>query len=282
MKKLPVSIFIACWRGGEAIELCVESILKRTDSNMPYEIHVFDSTGKNGRERAYLLKQKEAGRILLTTSEKRRHFPEAMMALIEKHPEEWICIVESDVEILSGDWLKFLFSHIKTDKDFIVGSYKGPHFLPVPPSERPLGTRKWDIWASRIQPYCMLLNLSLYKKIAHINHWASRAVPIKNVILPKECNLLFEHREIFPSNNLPRKKDITKVIFDICGRFPLLAEEQGFEVRRVQNRIFGEKVKHYEQMSHLRHAGDRKELKKSQVHDALIKLRKEIPFYQAE
>ena len=54
-----ISILIASFRGGIATELCIESILKRTQYP-DYKIVVYDSSGP-GKDKDYLEKQEKDG-----------------------------------------------------------------------------------------------------------------------------------------------------------------------------------------------------------------------------
>ena len=105
--KLTVSILIANYQGHEAIELCIESILKRTQFDS-YKIMVMDSSPEDSPDKAYLRRQRDRGKIGLLESERKLGHGTALTQLLKHCDAEFACLLDSDCEILMSDWLAVL------------------------------------------------------------------------------------------------------------------------------------------------------------------------------
>ena len=113
------SILISSWCGHKAIELCIESILKRTNYKA-YQIIVCDSSSPYGPDRKYLTNHKEKGNIELLESDVRLQHGQALWRLLSYCKTDLACILDSDSEILSSDWLEKFTSQIQDyEKDFV-------------------------------------------------------------------------------------------------------------------------------------------------------------------
>lgn len=257
---MAVSILIANWNGGEVIELCIESILKRT-RYIPYEILVFDSSGIGSREREYLLKQKEAGRIKLITEEKRHQHGAGLRILIKNCSTKWICLLDSDVEVLSDDWLKILFAQIKTNNDLGVAKIEPAKVLIAPNGKDEVGS------APLFAPYCMLLNLPIYKEIMDPDDWE------ENLILPGKW--IYENCwDVSPLK-------FVRILLDVGWKLTETIVKLGLGNRMhpTPPGFWKTKLKHYEAISHgTDHVYGKaaQDVKRKDIHEALINLRKEV------
>jgi len=161
------SILIANFNGHEAIELCVESILKKT-VYPDYKILVFDSSKPDSRDRAYLTSQQQQGNITLFTSDIQMRHANAVMRLLAKCETPLACTLDSDIEVLRGEWLNILVNELKSPNDMGVAKLKTFGAYPNSTATAPL-----------FQPFCMLLNMENYRKIADGINWQEKAIPIE-------------------------------------------------------------------------------------------------------
>ena len=176
----PCSILISSFRPREAIELCIESILKRT-KYPEFEIIVYDSSGDTDTTRKYLDRQEENGKIKLITVPTWAEHGEAVNNLISCCQTPLACLLDSDVEIIEDDWLVFLTSMING-----VGVSKyleaGLRF----------GT---TLYAPVYWPPCMLLDMDIYRKLGEID-WKIKWIPINK----------YSHMDIFKAKQISMSK----------------------------------------------------------------------------
>jgi len=164
------SILISSWCGHKAIELCIESILKRTNYKA-YQIIVCDSSSPYGPDRKYLRNHKEKGNIELLESHVRLQHGEALWRLLSYCKTDLACIFDSDNEVLSSDWLEKFTSQIQDhEKDLGVG------FL-LKGDNRPNND---FFFTPLFHPSYLVLNMPLYRQIAKEDDWmcAIHAMPI--------------------------------------------------------------------------------------------------------
>ena len=161
-----ISILIASYHSGEALELCVESIRKKT-LYKNYKIVVLDSSGEGSETRNYLDNtnyidyQWDAALQL-------RH-GQALDILTQQCETPLAVILDSDVEILRGDWLHQLtFRPIEDDVMGVGFLREGGNFI------------KQSFWRVPIYlPFCLLLNVDAYRKIgAKANDWIDHYIPM--------------------------------------------------------------------------------------------------------
>jgi hypothetical protein len=119
-----VSILIANYDGREALQLCVESILRRTKYHN-FVIFVGDSPA-NGVDRGYLEMMDANGLINLIRLDRDMSHGESLTSLIKSQGCETPCFVtlDSDCEILSGDWIDVMLGQIQGPKDVIVAKHR--------------------------------------------------------------------------------------------------------------------------------------------------------------
>jgi len=179
------SILISNWRGKEAVALTIESILKRTDYPA-FKIIVYDSSGKGSQDRQYLRIQEELGNIILLTHETHTLHDNAIPILLEHCDTELAVIMDSDVTINKNgrDWLRFMSNIINGPKMLGVARHKDKGIM---------RDRKTYI-APAFQPFCMMLNMPVFRKIEKDIHWKHQVVKIKDY---KGSHVFREFRENF-------------------------------------------------------------------------------------
>jgi len=156
---LEVTICIANYYGHEALELTIESILKRTAYNM-YKITVLDS-GADYRDLRYLKQQKAAGNLHLIEYPKQIKHGEAIFELLRRCRTPLACIVDSDIEVLTSTWLSVLAQPVNENQSIIgTGVYQPENAVP---------TRFWRM--PRFLPMCLLVNLRAYEKTGDRDTW---------------------------------------------------------------------------------------------------------------
>ena len=120
---MTTSILIANYQGHEAIELCIESILKRT-KNSDYKIIVMDSSPQDSSDRKYLEFQRDKNNIELMESEVKLGHGAALARLLKRCDTGFACLLDSDCEIFQGDWLSVLVNKIKNINDLGVARFR--------------------------------------------------------------------------------------------------------------------------------------------------------------
>ena len=98
-----VDILIPNYNSFEAIELCIESIWKYT--NTPFSIIVYDDGSTNGVYLEYLRKVHDIGRITLVKGPRRIDHGGAINMLLYCSNADYAMILDNDVEILRAGWL---------------------------------------------------------------------------------------------------------------------------------------------------------------------------------
>jgi len=250
----PISILISSWHGGEAIELCIESLLART--SYPYwRIIVLDSSGEGSKDKVYLRGQRNFGNITLWEHESQLSHGEAIARLIKVCNTPLACILDSDVEILHKSWLNILVSPLKTEKDLGVAQLRPDGYFPE--------SKTWRTPA--YLPYCMILNITLYKFIQDDSDWPER------YIKPEE----YEHKNKFP---VLGNKGIEAIHYDTAGMFTekvlFRNNEHDFNVYNMPNDFWVYWINHHEGMSAHHNSSNEKVRERRQVvHKRLMELR---------
>lgn len=162
------SILIANYQGHEAIELCIESILKRTKFN-DYEIMVMDSSPRDSSDRKYLESQRDKDNIILFESEIKLGHGTALARLLKLCDADFACLLDSDCEILEGDWLSVLVNKIRNTNDLGVARFR---WGGVAADNHCIAPVYW--------PCVMLLNISLYREFEGEDDWQQNGTNYKD------------------------------------------------------------------------------------------------------
>lgn len=132
--KPSVSILISNYDGHEALQLCIESILMRTDYPN-YGIIVGDCPA-SGIDRSYLdMMSETTGLIQLRYMIKDKSHGEVLTELFKvMNTTPYAVTLDSDCEILSGDWIDAILAQVQGPKDVIVAKHRdggliGENFL---------------------------------------------------------------------------------------------------------------------------------------------------------
>jgi len=161
---LTTSILIANYQGHEATELCIESILERTRFN-DYEIIVMDSSPEDSRDRKYLRMQRDRYNIELIESKVKLGHGAALAKLLKQCNTEFACLMDSDCEVLEGDWLSVLVKKIRNANDLGVAKFK---WGGVSANHQGIAPLYW--------PCVMLLNIPLYRKFEGEDDWQQNGI----------------------------------------------------------------------------------------------------------
>jgi len=215
-----VSILIANFNGHEAVELCVESIIKKT-VYPDYKILVFDSSKPDSQDRAYLTSQEQKGNITLFTSDVQMRHANAIMRLLAKCETSLACILDSDTEVLKGEWLKVLIDEFKSPKDIGVARLKASGTYPDGRATAPL-----------YQPFCMLLNMENYRKIADGINWQEKAIPIEE----------YKGKHTYP--NYQKAKIYGDVGWQLAEKV-IFDNPEGFIMREMPDKYMRNYLRHY-------------------------------------
>ena len=159
------SILIANFEGGEATELCIESILQRTKYK-DYKIVVMDSSLEPSKDKQYLRSQRDRNNIELLES-KREHLShgEALIELIKYCQTDYACLLDSDCEILMEDWLSVLAELLQRENDLGVARFRKSGMSPN------------YYWIAPIFWVCvMFLNVKLYREFEGEDDWSQRNI----------------------------------------------------------------------------------------------------------
>lgn len=165
---MTTSILIANYQGHEAIELCIESILKRT-KNSDYKIIVMDSSPQDSSDRKYLEFQRDKDNIELMESERKLGHGAALARLLKRCDTGLACLLDSDCEILEGDWLSVLANKIKNADDLGVARFR---WGGVAADHHCIAPVYW--------PCVMLLNISLYREFEGDDDWQQNGANYSN------------------------------------------------------------------------------------------------------
>lgn len=236
------SILISSWFGHQATELCIESILERTDYNA-YQIIVCDSSSPDSAERKYLRDQKNKGNIQLLESDVRLQHGQALWRLLSYCKTDLACILDSDSEILKNDWLDEFTAQIQNhEKDLGVG------FL-LKGGNRPNND---FFFAPLFHPSLVVLNMSLYRQAMKEDDWMFAKKTMKDFRYKKELQAMsneqashwFEHN---------RSLDRPRIEYDAGAVFTerlIYGDLRGLKMHAMpQIDFFYDKVRHYGGMS---------------------------------
>lgn len=235
------SILISSWCGHRATELCIESILKRTEYKT-YQIIVCDSSPPYSVERKYLRNHKNAGNIKLLESEIRLQHGQALYWLLSNCETELACIIDSDSEILSSDWLDVFTSQIQNyGKDLGIGCL-------IKGGNRPNND---FFFAPLFHPSLIVLNMALYRQIKKEDDWMFAKKDMKDFRYKKELQVMNDEQasrwfEYDRSMKRPR------IEYDAGAVFTerLIYENPGgLKMYAMHPDFFGDKVRHYGGMS---------------------------------
>ena len=196
-----VSILISSYHSGEALQLCVESIRKKT-LYKNYKIIVLDSSGKDSETRNYLDNTSYID-YQWDTEQPLRH-GQALDILTQQCDTPLAVILDSDVEILKGNWLNQLTDQPITDKIMGVGHLReGGNFI------------KQSFWRVPIYlPFCLLLNMDAYRKMGiDKNDWVDRYIPMSEY--PYKDRFTEASSRAYHKINT----DLEKVHYDTAGGF---------------------------------------------------------------
>jgi len=246
------SILISSWWSHVALEMTIESILKRTVYDN-YKIVVCDSSSNNSKERQYLRQKRDSGNIELLECTDRGKLGflkhgEAINRLLQCCSTELACLLDSDIEILEGDWLSTLADFIRNGKDLGAGDLrKGGCFLPQSIFRGPL-----------YHPSCLFLNMPAYRCFGTDDDW-----PEKGILMAEyKYKYKFDNWPQCEGNNLVYNYDpkMAGVHYDTAGRFTekvLWENPEGLRmyslppnfIRSAYGISLGPKIYHFEGMS---------------------------------
>jgi len=188
-----ISILIGNCRTWEAIELTIESILKRT-AYKPYKIIVYDQSREtdNGSRLPYLWAQAEKGNIRLIEGAYRPRSDldghgKAIKILLENCDTDLAMLWDSDIEVLHPLWLDALVDKLKGENVLGVGGFNP-------------GLNHWDLmWISpRYVPNWMLLDMTIYKDFQGNDDWSLDFIPFSQ----------WKHPEVFEGQRPPNNPEL--------------------------------------------------------------------------
>lgn len=218
------SILIANFNGGEAVELCIESILKRTKYN-DYKIVVLDSSPENHRDKQYLKSHRDKNNIELLENEKPLSHGGALAKLIKHCDTEHACIIDSDCEILMGDWLSTLAGLLKGENDLGVARFRDGGSLPH------------LYWVAPIYWACvMFLNIKLYREFEGEDDWSQINTSFDE----------YKYKHIFKNIKDRPKTDL--VSRDTAWRFTekvLFETDNKYKIHPIPPNFWDIRLKHY-------------------------------------
>ena len=221
-KQQAITICIANLNGHAALQLAIESALKRTQYP-DFRILVYDSPG-DGQDREYLQQKKDESKLDFIAGKINLSHGHAINILLKECATHFACLLDSDCEILSGDWLSYLVGFIESDSDIGVaklrpgGKFYGKELLTP------------YYWAA-----CMLLTMPLYHMMAAGDDWPTKRMAYEDYAGP------------FKFDGIP-KNEGWHVGYDTGGRFTerlLYGNEFGFAMRRIPPKFWQTKVRHY-------------------------------------
>ena len=237
----PCSILISSWCGHKAMELCIESILKRTNYKA-YQIIVCDSSSPYGPDRKYLRNHKEKGNIELLESDVRLQHGQALWRLLSHCKTDLACILDSDSEILSSDWLEIFTSQIQDyEKDLGVG------FL-LKGDNRPNND---FFFTPLFHPSYLVLNMPLYRQIAKEDDWMCAKKDMKDFRYKKELQAMNDEQasKWYESD---RSLNRARIEYDAGAIFTeriIYENPGGLIIHAMPIDFFSDKVRHYGGMS---------------------------------
>jgi len=231
------SILIANYQGHEAIQLCIESVLKRTKYDN-YKIAVMSSSPDDSDDGNYLRHQRDKGNIDLLESERKLGHGTALTKLLEYCDTELACLMDSDCEILQEDWLSVLTEKIKNPNDlgvarFRIGGVAADHHCIAP-----------VYW-----PCVMLLNIKPYREFEGEDDWQQNGINYKD----------YKYKEMFAPPGysrpglivtMPGQREVKKenVSRDTGWRFTekvLFETGNKYKIYAMPNNFWNVKIRHY-------------------------------------
>ena len=232
----PVSILISNYHAGEALELTIESIQKRTAYSY-YKIIVLDSSRPDSRDRVYL--QSIKGQIELLETDIQLKHGEALWRLLNHCKTPLAIILDSDVMIRQSNWLNLLVNLQGTENDEQLGvaTYQPENAVPC---------RFWRM--PRYLPMCALLNMEAYRPFMHPDDWMEAYFPWKDC----QQKELFTKYNSHPYATTGLSKSIgakeNQVFGDTGWRFceRVNFENKGkYHMHHLSYRFYQEKIKHW-------------------------------------
>jgi len=210
------SILIANFKGEEAVELCIESILQRTKYN-DYKIVVLESSPENHRDKQYLKSHRDKNNIELLESEEPISHGTALVKLIKHCDTEHACIIDSDCQILMGDWLSTLAGLLKGENDLGVAKFRKAWYSEL------------YCWAPIYWACVLFLNVKLYREFEGEDDWSQRNTSIdeykykhifgdswpKRDIVSRDTAWLFTQKVLFETGNKYKIHPIPLNFWDI-------------------------------------------------------------------
>lgn len=223
-----VTICIANYNGHEALQLTIESILRRTD--YPYYKILIYHSGESNQDREYLEKMKRQypNKIDYIASKRPRGHGYAVTKMLKIADTDAACIMDNDCEILSSDWLSLLIEKVTEENIVGVAKFKGSKYIWMTPNVVMIPY----YWLA-----CMLLVLPQYRKIDYPDNWIRKKVPYLEY---KKCG-----KEIQP---IEEKGNIENyyVYYDTGARFTeRLLGNHDLKITSLPNTFLQSKLKHY-------------------------------------
>jgi hypothetical protein len=163
-----VSILIPNRNGHEALELCLESIWRRTRyAGGSVEVVVFDSPG-DGRDRPMLERWADAGKLRLLRGVYDKHHGEALTELLRACETPVAVLLESDCEVRRGAWLDEMRRLGRSAETVIAVA----RFFPGVPHGRQMIAPVWG-------PECLWLDMEKYRPMSEPHDWQQRSIKIE-------------------------------------------------------------------------------------------------------
>ena len=232
----PVSILISNYHAGEALELTIESIQKRT-AYKSYKIIVLDSSKPDSRDRTYL--QSLKGQVELLETDIHLKHGEAVWRLLNHCKAPLAIILDSDVLIRQPDWLDLLIrmQNMGNDGQLGVAVYQPENAVPC---------RFWRM--PRYLPMCALLNMETYRSFMHPDDWMEAYFPWKDC-QQKELFVKFNNH---PYATVGLKRSIedkeNQVFGDTGWRFceRVNLENKGkYHMHHLSYKFYEDRIKHW-------------------------------------
>ena len=258
----PVSILISNYHAGEALELTIESIQKRT-AYQPYETIVLDSSRPNSKDRHYL--QSIKGQVELLETDIHLKHGEAIWRLLNHCKTPLAIVLDSDVMIRQSDWLDLLVRLQETGipNQLGVATYQPENAVPC---------RFWRM--PRYLPMCALLNMEAYRPFMHPDDWMEAYFPWKDC----QQKELFTKYNSHPYATVGLRKSIedkeNQVFGDTGWRFcerVNLENKDRYHMYHLSYKFYEDRIKHWGAIS-IYNADP----ENPQIKDKLPEIRKEL------
>jgi len=200
---MTISILIANYYGDMALELTIESIIKRT-AYPDYRIIVLDSSSPDSNDRRYLRELKNVRNIELLEADIPLKHGEAIWRLLYYCSTPLAVLLDSDISIIRPDWLDTLVNlHKAYPKNIGVATHQ---------SEGAVADRFWRM--PRYLPMCVLLNMDIYREFMHPDDW------VEGYFQWKDCQ--------------------QKNLFDKYGAHPYMITGLKKSIEVTDNQVFGD------------------------------------------